>query len=240
MNRPLMFAIAAFLLLIGISLAGKPEPVLAGFGHHGCHGCFRVAWCGGSCWNCGGCSGWHGCSGCYGYPARCHASYYSRYARCWTCSGCQGSTVVYRYSGCDCGGWSDCGGCHTVRPEEPREATPPPKPQQPEASRPTADTNPTDGQIVISLQCPADARVFINGYLTKSTGAERLFVSRVPETEQTYGYEIKTEVVRDGATLARTETARLRAGERMERRFEFAESAPVQRPVANTVSAGSK
>jgi len=62
------------------------------------------------------------------------------------------------------------------------------------------------------VSVPADAKVFVNGRATTSTGAERQYVSRGLEDGQRYSYEVRAEITRDGKTVTETKVAQLTAG----------------------------
>ena len=68
-------------------------------------------------------------------------------------------------------------------------------------------------QARIDLTVPADAKVFINGYLTQSTGVQRSYQSINLKPGQVYPYRIVVEVVRNGQPTRREEIVSLRAGE---------------------------
>ncbi len=76
------------------------------------------------------------------------------------------------------------------------------------------------GYLLVSV--PADARVFVNGRATTSTGDERQYVSRGLENGQRYSYEVRAEVVRDGKTVTETQTAQLTAGSQSSLTFKLA------------------
>jgi uncharacterized protein (TIGR03000 family) len=73
-----------------------------------------------------------------------------------------------------------------------------------------AFSQPDAGYLLVSV--PADAKVFVNGRATTSTGGERQYVSRGLENGQHYSYEVRAEVVRDGKTVSETKVAQLSAG----------------------------
>jgi uncharacterized protein (TIGR03000 family) len=66
---------------------------------------------------------------------------------------------------------------------------------------------------VLTVSVPADAKVFVNGKPTASTGTQRHFVSRGLRDGFKYAYEVRVEVVRDGSTLQDVKNVELRAGE---------------------------
>jgi uncharacterized protein (TIGR03000 family) len=73
--------------------------------------------------------------------------------------------------------------------------------------------NSSAGSAVLSVVVPEDARVYVNGTLTKTPGAHRQYVSRglVPGYE--YTYEIQAVVNRGGRLVTDKQVVRLRAGE---------------------------
>lgn len=72
-------------------------------------------------------------------------------------------------------------------------------------------THPTDG--ILTVNVPADAKVFVNGLPTTSTGTMRTYVSRNLNPGQVYNYEVRTEVVRDGKVVSDTKNVKLVAGQ---------------------------
>jgi uncharacterized protein (TIGR03000 family) len=103
-------------------------------------------------------------------------------------------------------------------PDAPPSEDAPAKPE-PEAAGIQA---PADG-IAISVNVPAEAKIFINDRATSSAGEERLYISRGLRAGATYRYVVRAEMVRDGKTIEREETVRLGAGENAELRFDFSE-----------------
>jgi uncharacterized protein (TIGR03000 family) len=77
----------------------------------------------------------------------------------------------------------------------------------------------TDG--LLSVNVPEDAKIFVNGTATSSTGAERQYVSRDLTGGYNYSYEVRAEVVRDGKTVEQVKTVNLRAGETAQVAFDF-------------------
>ncbi len=66
---------------------------------------------------------------------------------------------------------------------------------------------------VLTVWVPYDAKVTVNGYVTKSTGSRRQFVSYGLQPGLGYKYVIKAEVVREGQTVEDTRTVSLTAGQ---------------------------
>ena len=78
----------------------------------------------------------------------------------------------------------------------------------------------TEGGLTVSV--PADAKIFVNGKATTTTGTYREYISRGLKPGYEYNYEVRAEVVRDGETVSDVKTVSLVAG-RLERlAFDFA------------------
>ena len=80
-------------------------------------------------------------------------------------------------------------------------------------SRPSA--SPAGGWAPVSLvvRLPADARLTIDGYPTRSTAGTRWFVSPPLEPGKTYHYDLQAEVMRGGKRLTETRRVAVRAGQ---------------------------
>ena len=63
---------------------------------------------------------------------------------------------------------------------------------------PEGNTSYRTGQAFLTVSVPADAKVFVNGMATTSTGTTRQYVSRGLASGYSYSYEIRVEVTRDG------------------------------------------
>lgn len=103
-------------------------------------------------------------------------------------------------------------------------APPPPSDSGAGLYRPSANA-------VLTVHVPADARVFVNGLLTTSTGSVRRYVSNGLRAGYNYTYNLRAEIVRDGQTIAETKTVKLQAGDAPE--VEFALNASTENPIAN-------
>lgn len=75
----------------------------------------------------------------------------------------------------------------------------------------TVVTSSTKASLTVSV--PADARVYINGRATSSTGTMRQYASPNLSQGKTYTYEVRAEANRGGQVVKQTETVQLRAGE---------------------------
>lgn len=78
---------------------------------------------------------------------------------------------------------------------------------------------------MISVNVPAESRVFINGMATTSTGTSRRYISRGLEPGMNYAYQVRVELDRDGETLVDTQSVELTAGDARNLEFAFAEQA---------------
>jgi len=176
---------------------------------HRCCGCHGYSACNGcyGCSGCYGCRGCHGCYGCYGNYG-CYGCYgYGCYGGCLGCSGCYGGWSCYG-SGYGC----TCYGQIIVVPEKKApEQGPEPKKKK------KTDGDETRARLIVQL--PADAKLFIDGTLMKSTAEKRTFITPVLRPEQTYFYDLRAEVVRDGRTVASTQRVILRPGESVQASF---------------------
>jgi len=177
------------------------------YGCYGCHGCYGY---GGH-----GCHGWgwgwrHGCHGCYG----CYGCYGG-----WGCYGCYGGWGYGGYSGV--GGWAGYGcngGCYGQIYMPPADKKGGPE-QGPDPKKKKKD-NGDETRARLIVQLPADAKLFIDGTLMKSTSEKRTFITPVLRPEQTYFYDLRAEVVRDGRTIASTQRVILRPGENVQATFQ--------------------
>jgi uncharacterized protein (TIGR03000 family) len=153
------------------------------------------------------------------------------------------------YSSCGCGGTVVAPAAPTMAPSAPTlapsaesPAAAPAAPTAPKAgAAPAAPTTPPltpppPGGIVppttslepsgsdsgvLTVWVPNDAKVTINGLVTKSTGSKRSFVSYGLRPGYTYKYEVKAEVVFEGKVVTDTKLVSLTAGERNGVAFGF-------------------
>lgn len=78
-----------------------------------------------------------------------------------------------------------------------------------------------DGMAVIEIDVPENAKVFVNGKRTTSTGTERKFVSRGLQRGYTYTYTIRVEDEIDGQLVTETKTVRVTAGQDAKLAFQL-------------------
>jgi uncharacterized protein (TIGR03000 family) len=76
---------------------------------------------------------------------------------------------------------------------------------------------------LISVNVPADARIFVNGKTTTSTGTSRQYISRGLVAGRRYTYEFRAETTVDGKPVTDTQVVQLTAGEQAQVAFNFSE-----------------
>jgi uncharacterized protein (TIGR03000 family) len=163
--------------------------------------------CAGACYGygCYGCYG--GCYGCWGYGGHGWAGGYGCYG-CNGCFGCHGCYGCYGCFGCYGGGAPSY-----ILPGGPAaEPAPPPKEEK-------KGMAPTKAKLIVSL--PADAKLYIDDQLMKTTSERRVFNTPTLDRDQTYYYILRAEVEVDGKKLTDTKRVLVRAGEEI--RANFAE-----------------
>ncbi len=210
-------------------------------GGWGCQGGYGAGW---------GCQG--GCVGGWGYgnltPQAAYASYgvnppylaYSAYGS-QIYQGCVGGGA-----GCyGCyGGWSCYGspisGTSTVPAPKvvvPSEQAPaPPKEKDMKDDKKPAGKNPLDlgvenrigNRATIVVVVPEEAKVFIDGMQMKSTKARRVFQTPVLQEGETYFYDIRVDMVRDGKTVSETRRVVINPGQRVAANFDAIAADPAR------------
>jgi uncharacterized protein (TIGR03000 family) len=109
------------------------------------------------------------------------------------------------------------------------EVAPPPKPK-PEEKKPA------QGRLIIEL--PAQAKLYIDDHLMKTTSAHRTF--RTPELQpgQTYYYIVRAELNQDGKRYSERKRVLIRAGQTVQ--LGFNELASARNEVPKSVASASK
>lgn len=208
---------------------------------HGCHG---NSWGWGSfnyCSGCFGCAG-YGCYGCYGgagcygswgyyggYGNYAHPAAYAMYGTYWYCTGGYGyAPAIACYGGLGCyGGWSGYGPALPGTVVNPSPATTPTRPQTqpkmkfedapvpkaPEKMPEEVRNSQPRGTVVVEV--PADAKVYIDGKLMRSTSTPRVFHTPPLQADETYFYDIRADVVRDGKTVSQSQRVIINPGQRV-------------------------
>lgn len=183
------------------------------------YSCYRVSW---------GC--YDPCvRTCYAPRAyRCYSRCYSRwcnrccYSRCSSCyspycgtvANCCGGGVIYEKPADSTPATSEEPAQPSVLQPKDTEAKPLPEPPAEGAAQPT-------GTMILAVDVPEDARVYVNDMLTKTPGAHRRFVSRGLANGYQYTYKVRAVVDRDGKELSETRVVRVGAGQTADLAFKF-------------------
>jgi uncharacterized protein (TIGR03000 family) len=210
-------------------------------GCYGCHGCYGCYGCHGYAFGCYGCCG--GCYGCYGGCYGCYGGCYGCYGCCGGCYGCYGGCygcyggcyggVVYVYgcSGC-CGGTGGqpppkTGGDAQAEIQKLREVIEQlkkrlesyEKKESPPVSQPSA------GPARVTIQLPADAKLYIDNVACPLTSGKRSFDTPSLQPNKKYFYNVRAEVVRDGQLQTETQRVVVQSGQQVS--VNFANFTPV-------------
>jgi uncharacterized protein (TIGR03000 family) len=161
-------------------------------------------WGGGGWGSSGGYGGYGGSSGGYG------ASYGGGYHQGTVIEG--SGTVIE--------------GAPTTPPAPPAGGTetPPPPPGAGDAV-PGGTTYLDRNSVLISVNVPNEAKIFVNGNATRSSGAARQYISRGLTAGRQYTYELRAEMDIAGQTVSDTQVVQLTAGERTQVAFNLAAKA---------------
>jgi uncharacterized protein (TIGR03000 family) len=153
--------------------------------------------------------------GYYGYGLGygcCTPTYNWTYSCCGTTATCCEGTT-YGVPGAIPGMMTVPGGPTPANPTPAAKPAEGPNAPTPAAPAPGAETQVTpDNSGMLTITVPYDAKVTINGMVTKSTGSHRQFVSYDLKEGFSYKYEVTAEVVRDGKIIEDTKTVVLTAG----------------------------
>lgn len=92
---------------------------------------------------------------------------------------------------------------------------------------------------LLSVHVPADAKVFVNGLLTRSTGSDRRYVSNGLRPGFNYTYELRAQTERDGRMVEESKVVQLQAGQTAEVNFglnggEQADERTATKPIIKT------
>ena len=153
-------------------------------------------------------------------------------------------------SGGSSGGWGSSGGSSggsyyyspgiEMSPVDPSVAPPAGAAPMAPAPAPGTTTSNTRADGLLSVNVPQDAKVFVNGQATTSTGENRQYVSRDLNTGFNYTYEVRAELVRDGRTVEQVKKIDVRAGETANLAFDFGGSDAVETSLTVHVPADAK
>ncbi len=173
---------------------------------------------------------------CYGvssYYTRCcdPCGYVAAYPSCYTpcCNPCCTSDPCcyggeYATASC-CAPASDSGTQLTPAPaDNPAPADAPAAAPTP-ATPPPATGEAADNSARIEVTLPAEARVYVNNRLTKSTGSRRQYLSAGLNPGGIYAYHIRVEYRHQGKEMVEQRTVRMRAGQQIALEFPNTELA---------------
>ncbi len=156
-----------------------------------------------------GCMGYSGGAsmgfGCYGGSYNANWIGVGGNYECWGGHGCYG-----------CVGYLGCGGGAGVNPNP--EQIPPPRVD-------TTTGKATTDRARLTVQVPADAKLYIDDQLMKSASERRTFNTPKLGRGQAYYYEVRAELVRDGEMVTETKKVIVRAGDEQKVSFGKIEAA---------------
>jgi uncharacterized protein (TIGR03000 family) len=206
------------IVLMAALTAGEATP--NGWGHRGCvgyanHGGFAGCWGVAGCFQCHGCHGCYGCYGCHGFGA----CYGACYGVCYGGFVPYGGAMGYGWAG----GWGLPYGCYgpaghgfhapmmpPAMPPAPSAA--PEKPKNGKGDKDGEEVRLSDrARLIVSL--PAEAKLYVDDQPIAGATAVRTFRTPQLASGQTYYYDLKAEVTRDGKPVTQTRRVVLRAGE---------------------------
>jgi uncharacterized protein (TIGR03000 family) len=95
-------------------------------------------------------------------------------------------------------------------------------------------------EATLTVNVPANARIFVNGTSTRSHGAVRRYVSRGLTPGSEYSYEIKAELDLDGETIEETKIVKVRAGDSIQVAFDLKATADLETVVTVQVPEDAK
>jgi uncharacterized protein (TIGR03000 family) len=137
----------------------------------------------------------------------------------WGSSG--GSSGGYYYGGSSGGSSGGSNGGVIYDDGVPTDAAPSsPAPASPAPADATEGKSAYTGAGMLLVKVPANAKIFVNGKETTSTGTERQYISRGLVRGASYKFEVKAELNRAGEPVVITKTANLTAGGNAEVTFD--------------------
>ncbi|MGF1578921.1 MAG: TIGR03000 domain-containing protein [Gemmataceae bacterium] len=82
-------------------------------------------------------------------------------------------------------------------------------------------TGPSKAEATIIVNLPADAKLTVDGVVTKSKTARRRLVTPSLPTSRTFHYTMQAEIVRDGKPVTQQQKVTVRGGEQTTVNFTF-------------------
>lgn len=108
---------------------------------------------------------------------------------------------------------------------EAQQDVPPSFNQPSDLPKPEDATSRNGGRAILTVSVPSDAKVFVNGNATSSTGSRRQYVSRGLADGFDYTYEVRVEAVRDGKKVQQSKTVQVRSGGTADLAFDLPKKA---------------
>lgn len=217
------------------------------YGYGGCYGGYGWGGCYGG-WGCAGYITCHGCYGCvcYGCASTGQAAGYIAPATpvapapAAPAAPALEAPASYHHGGVICTPVMPPAGAPAGRrPVQPM----PPAPDAPPAGQPEpvpppkkADDKEVSAKARLIVEVPADTRLYIDDQLMKSTAKTRAFTTPPLAPGQTYYYDVRVEVPRNGHTYVETRRVIVRAGEVVRENFEKLEPEVAAGPVSTVGS----
>jgi uncharacterized protein (TIGR03000 family) len=96
-----------------------------------------------------------------------------------------------------------------------------------------SSSQPASDSALLMVSVPADAKVFVNGRPTKSTGESRHYTSTGLQPAAFYPYQVRAEFIRGGKLVSEEKTVQLTAGQTSSLAFSAA-SEPQMADVATS------
>jgi uncharacterized protein (TIGR03000 family) len=90
----------------------------------------------------------------------------------------------------------------------------------------TKMADPSETSAKITIDVPNNAKLYIDGQLMNGTSNERYFYTPPLEKGQSYYYDVRIEMVKDGKIVADTKKVIVQAGAMVKETFKQGENAP--------------
>jgi uncharacterized protein (TIGR03000 family) len=228
-------------LLAALTASGQtPDCHRGGACYSSCSGCYGSGWggCHGGCYGTcyGSCYGNYGIDAGYGCYGSCTGIYFGNPGTGWggagCYGGCSGSYYPWDYSSTGCNGCSGSYGAGSPYfVTTPGAAVPPPPVVPGNKTEPLPLPNKKPGteslapaKAKLIVEAPAGAKLYIDDRSMNTSSGRRVYQTPALEEGQTYYYEVRVEVNRDGKALSQTKRVLLRAGQEVRADFKDMET----------------
>jgi uncharacterized protein (TIGR03000 family) len=119
------------------------------------------------------------------------------------------------------GGYASCYGCHGCGGGA---ATPAVRPPAVEPAAPAKKASLEPNRATVTVQLPADARLFVDGVSCPLTSDTRSFETPPLENGKSYFYMLRAEMIRNGQTRTLSRQVFVQAGQRVTANLNEADS----------------